>query len=72
MSYLPKEELAKNPKCYRTVCQNPHGWWWNTSTRRYYCQSCMLKITAWPENENIFKDHRFNIEARVPETQWGY
>lgn len=45
--------------CNRTACQVPleRRRWFNTSTRKYYCQKCMLLITRWPENRNIFEDH---------------
>lgn len=30
--------------CNRTVCKKPNALWWNTSTRRYYCEDCARRI----------------------------
>lgn len=30
--------------CARSDCRKPLALWWNSSTRKYYCQSCAFKI----------------------------
>jgi len=30
--------------CNRTACQQPPARWWNKGTRKYYCQTCALRI----------------------------
>lgn len=58
--------------CNRTACQVPLGErkWFNTSTRWYYCYNCMIKITSWPENMNIFENH--SILPKLNLEQCGY
>ncbi len=47
-------EYQNRLKCNRTVCAQKHDLWYNKSTKKFYCQSCKIKISAWPENQNLF------------------
>lgn len=55
MAYNPKSQ--PDGKCYRSVCKKKHDRQWNTSTEAYYCWTCRLMITRYPENANLFEDH---------------
>lgn len=45
-------------KCYRSICKKKHDFQWNSSTEAYYCCGCRHLIERWPENKNLFSDHR--------------
>jgi hypothetical protein len=42
-----------NGECNRGVCRQPNATWYNSSTKKFYCQSCALTIMSWPENEGL-------------------
>lgn len=56
MPYNQKKQ--PDGKCYRTVCNRKHDFQWNSSTEAYYCIGCRILITRYPENQNLFTDHR--------------
>ena len=31
-------------RCGRSFCNNTIAFWWNNSTRKFYCQPCAFKI----------------------------
>lgn len=37
----------KGGRCNVTACQQPGAWYFNKSTRAYYCQDCAREIN-WP------------------------
>ena len=39
-------------KCARVACDNKPAIYYNIMTKKYYCESCALKINYWSE-----KDH---------------
>lgn len=38
----------KGGRCNVTTCQAPGAWWYNKSTRAYYCRSCAIRINSYP------------------------
>jgi hypothetical protein len=53
-------------KCYRSACKRKHDFQWNTSTEAYYCIGCRVMITRYPENKNLFEDHRIGPKHPCP------
>lgn len=46
---------AINEKCFRTACTSQlAAYWWNTSTRQFYCHRCADLIDAAAEEEIFF------------------
>lgn len=43
----------KHGICNRGVCDHTDARWFNNSTRKYYCQSCAMKIMSYPENAGL-------------------
>lgn len=41
----------KDGNCNVTACQRPGAYWWNTSTRAYYCTSCAREINRWSQHD---------------------
>ncbi len=57
--------------CNRGVCNETRDIrWFNSGTQFYYCADCMIKITYWPENANLFTKH--TEETKIPNHQLGY
>lgn len=70
-----QERLMKDRRCNRSACRAEHSgvWWWNTSTRAYYCQPCAFKINDANPGLCIRADDTaspsiFSIVGRPPTT----
>ena len=51
--YQPDEHDVTNPHthdkgglCNREACQSPGAYWYNHSTRRYYCDACAHRLNT--------------------------
>lgn len=47
MSDLHPDKGKKGGRCNVTACQEPGAWYFNKSTRAYYCRDCANEIN-WP------------------------
>ena len=43
----------KGGECYRTVCNRKDSYYYNKSTRKYYCQGCAYLINQGAKSYNI-------------------
>lgn len=48
-----KEKGDFGGECNRTSCDNNHAYWFNHSTRKYYCQQCAEIINMYNKKEAI-------------------
>lgn len=39
-----KNKGKRGRSCNRTICQKPHAYFYNHSTRLYYCQDCAMLL----------------------------
>jgi hypothetical protein len=52
----------KGGECNRGACSNGEAYWFNKSTRKYYCQHCSLLIMRWPENADLLVNERLSAQ----------
>lgn len=66
MGETTKGEFGKN--CNRSTCQNPNSaYWYNYSTRKYYCGDCAILINeANKEDATKLFGHDLCLEVHVP------
>lgn len=48
---IPKGDM--HGVCFRKACDNDGATWYNSSTRKYYCKPCAMRIMSYPENAGL-------------------
>lgn len=44
---IKPDKGQRGGSCNRRDCQAPGAWWFNDSTRKYYCAECAEAINRW-------------------------